>query len=495
MAAHAWEAYARFGLGHDEVRPVAQTPHDWYATPLLSTPVDALDALFVMRLDAAFAQAKALVLASLDPARFAGRLSVFETTIRVVGGLLGAFDLDGDARLLAKAVDLADRLLPAFDTPNGLPLNFLNLSSGVACDYSGEFHGVGLAAAGSLQLEFQYLSDLTGNPIYAQKALYVYEQMQAMHQNVPGLFPDWLSTESLEAPGWSFQIGGMADSYYEYLMKLWLSTGDEKYYKYYITAAKSIANYMVATSSDKSHVYIPVTDITKDKFGNFKATHRSTFPHLACFSGAMFAMGSMAETKDQSDQLFQLGSQLTETCWRMYKATVTGLGADVVNGDTFEAKDPSYKLRPEVVESLFYMWRLTHDQIYRDRGWEVVQSLQKHCRSEFGFHGLTDVTVVGSLPWDKQESFFLAETLKYLYLLFSPDEVLPLEKYVFNTEGHPLSVRGHGRRADPRKFVPLPTNFAVPVGKIGKVSDQMMKLREIEKQFGLTMGKSFGVEE
>ncbi|KAJ3208602.1 hypothetical protein HDU82_002201 [Entophlyctis luteolus] len=520
MAIHAWAGYEKAAWGHDDLLPVTQKPHDWYnGMTMLNTPVDSLDTLFIMGLKDQYLRAKHLVLTKLSFSHMTQRISVFETTIRIIGGLLAAYDLDGDPEFLKKCVELADLLLPAFDTANGFPLNFLNLSSGVAFDYNGGFRGVGLAAIGSLQLEFQYLTDVTGNPKYAEKvrrishasiatidkkpqALYVYEQMQAVPQNVPGLFSDWFNTENLEPSGWSFQIGGMADSYYEYLLKVWLSTGDKKYFDYFktaaneLTSAKSIVEYMVAKSTDQSHVYIPVTDVTKGANGLLDVVHRSSFPHLACFSGGMFALGGVAAGEGpQFEKWFETGKQVTETCWQMYEKTQTGLGGDVVDGDSLIPMDGNYKLRPETVESLFYMWRFTHDPIYRHRGWEIAKALEKYCRGEVGFHGLNNVQSTDSQPIDKQESFFIAETLKYLFLLFSSDDVIPLEKYVFNTEAHPLSVRGHGRRSDPRKFVPLPPKYPVPVGTVGKVSAALEERRKIELASGNAQGSSFGVEE
>lgn len=100
-----------------------------------------------------------------------------------------------------------------------------------------------------------------------------------------------------------------------------------------------------------------------------------------------------------------------------------------------------YILRPEMAESYFVLWRLTHEQKYRDWGWEMVQALDRHCRSPDGYSGLRDVTQMPPQNDDVQQSFFLAETLKYLYLLFSPDELISLDDYVFNTEAHPLPIR------------------------------------------------------
>lgn len=100
-----------------------------------------------------------------------------------------------------------------------------------------------------------------------------------------------------------------------------------------------------------------------------------------------------------------------------------------------------YILRPEVIESYFYLWRLTKDPKYREWGWEVVQALERHCRVEGGYTGIKNVYQTDSAKDDVQQSFFLAETLKYLFLLFSDDSLLPLDQWVLNTEAHPLPIK------------------------------------------------------
>ena len=102
---------------------------------------------------------------------------------------------------------------------------------------------------------------------------------------------------------------------------------------------------------------------------------------------------------------------------------------------------PHYLLRPETVESFFILSQLTGDPIYREWGWEVFQAIEKACKTQFGYGELTNVQAVGAAPRDKMESFFLAETVKYLYLLFDPDtEIDVLNKHVFNTEAHPMRI-------------------------------------------------------
>ncbi|KAI8613857.1 glycoside hydrolase [Chytriomyces sp. MP71] len=487
MAAHAWKGYRRYAWGHDDLKPVERKPSDWYARGniMLNTPVDSLDTLFLLGLKDEYNEAKELVLKKLDFGKITEHVNVFESTIRILGGLLAAYDLDGDKRLLEKATELADRFLPAFDTATGFPLNFISLSSGIAYDYHGKFESVLLAAAGSLQLEFQYLSDTTGNPKYQEAALYVYEQLQSMTTFVPGLFPDWLNASSFDAPGQSFHLGGGADSYYEYLLKLWLSTGETKFFQMYETAANSISTYMVQKSWVGGSEYIPLVHFSKDANGNYKSLADSGFPHLACFAGGMFALGAKASGKSAWQSHFDLGASITDTCWSMYSQSPTKLGPEMVNADTMKSSFGAYYLRPETVESLFYMWRFTHNSLYRERGWVIAQAIEQHCRvSSGGYHGLANVMSLKGDIIDRQESFFIAETLKYLFLLFADDDMVPLEKYVFNTEAHPLSVRGHGRRSDPANFVPLPTSYKLPVGTLVGVSPELqMKRRKDKRRF------------
>ena len=168
--------------------------------------------------------------------------------------------------------------------------------------------------------------------------------------------------------------------------------------------------------------------------------------HLTCFAGGMFALGGK---ELQVKQQMELGAALTETCHESYIRTPTKLGPEsFVFTDELEAKAETtganyYILRPEVVESYFVLWRTTHDQRYRDWGWDAAMAIEKHCRiSTGGYSGLINVNSPNQIHDDVQQSFFLAETLKYLYLLFSDDRLIALDQWVFNTEAHPLPIKG-----------------------------------------------------
>lgn len=165
--------------------------------------------------------------------------------------------------------------------------------------------------------------------------------------------------------------------------------------------------------------------------------------HLLCFVPGLLALGTLAETQDTKKNERHLGiaKQLMETCYQMYHRQPTGLSPDIVSFPGMNVYDGKYRLRPETVESLFYLYRVTKDQKYRDYGWEIFQAIERHARTEHGYGAVLNVEELPARTENKMESFFLAETLKYHYLLQGPDDLIPLDEYVFNTEAHPLRIR------------------------------------------------------
>ena len=138
----------------------------------------------------------------------------------------------------------------------------------------------------------------------------------------------------------------------------------------------------------------------------------------------------------------------------MYHSTATGISPEFVNFDggnelNTRTSAPFYILRPETAESLFIMHQLTKDPIYREWAWEIWQAIDKHCRKPVGYGALQNVNNANSGTDDRMESFFFAETLKYLYLVQDPDNIIDLTKYVFNTEAHPMKIL-------PDSHIPIP---------------------------------------
>uniref|UniRef100_A0A8I3RXP4 alpha-1,2-Mannosidase n=1 Tax=Canis lupus familiaris TaxID=9615 RepID=A0A8I3RXP4_CANLF len=253
-----------------------------------------------------------------------------------------------------------------------------------------------------------------------------------------GLYPNFLSPVSGNWMQHHVSVGGLGDSFYEYLIKSWLMSAktDVEAKEMYYEALEAIETYLLNVSpGGLTYIAEWRGGILDHKMG-----------HLACFSGGMIALGAEDAKEEKRAHYRELAAQITKTCHESYARSDTKLGPEAFwfnsgrEAVATQLSESYYILRPEVVESYMYLWRQTHNPIYREWGWEVVMALEKYCRTEAGFSGIQDV--YSSIPNhdNKQQTFFLAETLKYLYLLFSEDDMLSLEDWVFNTEAHPLPV-------------------------------------------------------
>ncbi|XP_078094188.1 mannosyl-oligosaccharide 1,2-alpha-mannosidase IA-like [Mustelus asterias] len=439
MMKFAWDNYRRYAWGTNELKPLSKSGHasGLFGGLLGATIVDSLDTLYIMGLQEEFREAREWVESNLD-FNVNGEVSVFEVTIRFVGGLLSAYYLTGDELFKVKAIELGEKLLPAFNTPTGIPWALINLRSGVGRNWGWASGGSSiLAELGTLHLEFVHLSEVSGNPKFAEKVMKIRKVLNRL-EKPHGLYPNYLSPVTGHWGQHHVSIGGLGDSFYEYLIKAWLMSDktDEEAKTMYYEALQAIETNLVRKSaSGLTYIAEWRGGILDHKMG-----------HLACFSGGMLAMGADDAPTDLSKHYMELAAEITITCHESYKRSATRLGPEAFRFDggadavATRMNDKYYILRPEVVETYMHMWRFTHDPRYREWGWEAVQALEQHCRVEAGFSGIRDV--YSTLPHhdDVQQSFFLAETLKYLYVLFSEDELLSPEHWVFNTEAHPLPV-------------------------------------------------------
>jgi len=284
-----------------------------------------------------------------------------------------------------------------------------------------------------------YLSYLTGNPIYAEKAIKVYD---ILLKNRPsdGLYPENVITFNGNVEGDVVSISAGTDSFYEYLFKLWLLTGRKN------NLLKEWAYKQL--DEIKSQLLIPFGNDMylsgrKSRFSNHLS---STMHHLDCFSGGLFALASQyTDDAHKKDEYLKVAKGLAKFCRAMYDRNPTGLATEGVytDGDKINAENSfgkNYRQRPEAVESWFVLYRITKDPIYREWGHKFLQAIESKTRVHYGYACLYDATVNPPNLENFQQSFFLAETLKYLYLLFSPDDILPLDQYVFNTEAHPFPI-------------------------------------------------------
>uniref|UniRef100_A0A8C9TLP8 alpha-1,2-Mannosidase n=1 Tax=Scleropages formosus TaxID=113540 RepID=A0A8C9TLP8_SCLFO len=440
MMKHAWDSYRQYGWGHNELKPLARKGHStniFGECKMGATIVDALDTLFMMGLHDEFRDGQAWIEQNLDFSVNA-EVSVFEVNIRFIGGLLAAYYLSGQEVFKAKAVQLAEKLLPAFNTPTGIPWAMVNLKSGVGRNWGWASAGSSiLAEFGTLHMEFVHLTYLTGNPAYYQKVMHI-RKLLAKMERPNGLYPNYLNPRTGRWGQHHTSVGGLGDSFYEYLLKAWLMSDktDTEARKTYDDAVEAIERHLIRKSNSG------LTFIGEWKNGHLERK----MGHLTCFAGGMFALGADGSPGDKAGHYLQLGAEIAHTCHESYDRTVLKLGPEAFKFDSgLEAvavrqNEKYYILRPEVIETYWYMWRFTHDPKYRQWGWEATQAIDRYCRVSGGFSGVKDVYSSNPTYDDVQQSFFLAETLKYLYLLFSSDDLLPLDSWVFNTEAHPLPV-------------------------------------------------------
>ena len=406
---HAWNAYKQYAWGHDELKPLSKQPKDWYGTSLEMTPIDAYDGLVIMGLKDQAEEAKKLILDSLS---FNKNIEIqsFEITIRLLGGLLSAFQLNDDDRFLDLAKDLGNRLLPVFNSATGMPYRFVNLQTGKIRDSINN-----PAEIGTSLIEFGMLSKFTDDSTYytkAKKALVSLFQ----HRSKIGLVGSWINVETGEWTDKSSHIGGGIDSYYEYLMKAWLLFGDKDCKDMYEEHIKAI-NMYVADSSNGGLWYGQVDMDTGKRTGTEYGALEAFFPAVLCLSGDL----------DRAKRLQASSFQM----WNL-----NGIEPDEIDYKKMEAIDKQYYLRPEIIESAYYLYHYTGDSSYIKMGEVFYHNIVKYCRLDDGFAMLKDVTT--KEKDDAMQSFFFAETLKYLYLLFAPPSALNFDKYIFNTEAHPI---------------------------------------------------------
>ena len=390
-----------------------------------------------------FLMARDWVKNKFDPSLVDEALSLFEINIRLLGGFLSVYALTGDELFRDKARLMGESMLPAFNTGTGLPSGRINLAK-----RSGSSSGSVLAEWGTLSLEFNQLAHVTNSDSFSQPIKRIAQLVSELDNN-DGLFPVHVDASRVKnkrtpQPGvqvHNFQfytLGAMGDSFYEYLLKSWIQSGrqDEQSRQLYLNSVAGIRNKLVQTSEQNKLTYL--ADL---QYG--KLNHK--MDHLACFAGGMLALGGHAMDRHED---IQLGASLTTTCHESYDRTTTKLGPEAFRFSSSSeavaaAGEKHYILRPEVIESYFILWRITKDSKYRKWGWDFAIALEKYCRiASGGYSGIRDVYASVPTHDNVQQSFFLAETLKYLYLLFSDDQFFSLDHWVFNTEAHPLPIGG-----------------------------------------------------
>ncbi|KAJ3577696.1 hypothetical protein NPX13_g2872 [Xylaria arbuscula] len=457
----SWDAYLANAWGNDRYHPVSERGSQMSPNGLGWIIVDSLDTMMLMNLTDRLVEPRKWLQRSLDYHQNQD-VNTFETTIRMLGGLLSAHYLSTklphvvsrrDSVYLAKAAELADRLLPAYESRSGIPYASVHLSRAKGIQSHADGGSSSTAEASTLQLEMKYLSQLTGNDTYWRKAENV---MKVLNDNRArdGLVPIFVHPESGRFTSQEIRLGSRGDSYYEYLVKQYLQTSEPVYLEMWEEALEGIQKHLIATTKHSGLKF--VAELPQGIGGPLSPK----MDHLVCFLPGLIALGatrghplSKARTwpswNDRKESQIQLARDLMKTCWGMYAVTKTGLAPEIAwfhaDKEALRPKDYIIKpldahnlQRPETVESLFVMWRITEDPVYREWGWKIFKAFEKHTKvgQSQGYTSVNDVNVIPPPLRDNMESFWLAETLKYLYLLFSPTDFIPLTEVVFNTEAH-----------------------------------------------------------
>jgi mannosidase alpha-like ER degradation enhancer 2 len=406
---YSWNAYKQYAWGHDELSPLSKGFHDWHSASLLMTPVDALDTMVLMGLTEEADKTRKYIDENLS---FDQDIEVknFEITIRLLGGLLSSYQLTGDKRLLELADNLGNRLLPVFDSPTGMPYMYVNLKTGKTRGAESN-----PAEIGTLLLEFGTLSKLTAKPIYYDKAKRALTELYNRRSPL-GLVGSTINVETGKWIDTTSHISGGIDSYYEYLLKSWLLFDDKDCKKMWETSIKAVNKYLA--DNTKNGLWYGQADMNTGK-------------RLSTQYGALdaFFPAVLARSGD-----LERARKLQESSYKMW--TTFGIEPEVLDYSTMKIVSPGYQLRPEIIESAYYLSFFTKDQHYQDMGSTFILSLVRYCKADTGYAALSSVETKSKR--DSMESYFLAETLKYLYLLFAPRDTLDLNKVVFNTEAHPL---------------------------------------------------------
>jgi mannosyl-oligosaccharide alpha-1,2-mannosidase len=411
--AWAFGQYRERAWGKDQIKPISG---GFESFPLKTrhlglSLIEALDTLWLMGLQAEFDAGVDWVKANLD-FDVDGEVSVFETSIRIVGGLLAAHIAGGDPVLLAKAKELADRLIPAFDTPTGLPRRFVNLKTGATRDPR-----TNPAEVGTYLPEWGMLSRLTGERRYhdaakrAQVALFERRsRIGLLADTVDAETGAWLSRRATVAPP--------SDSYYEYLWDGWQLLGDTDCKRMYDACTAAILEH-------QQDVYQGRLWIVDVDFETGARLNREQ-DELASFYGGLLGQGGA----------MRQGSALTRSwAWLQDRFGVLPEGFDV-GRDVVTSK--TNDLRPELADAAFNLWLLDRDPRWREIGRTHFLNMKRWNKARYGYADLADVTASPKRQSDHCPGYWWAEQMKYYYLLFSDTPRFDYRRNYLSTEGKVL---------------------------------------------------------
>ncbi|MFJ3305233.1 glycoside hydrolase family 47 protein [Streptomyces sp. NPDC086549] len=419
----SWTAYRRLTWGRDELRPVSGTGSEFFISgvPLGLTVVESLDTLYLMELDGELDAAVSWIDGNLDFDRNAS-VHVFETIIRLVGGLLSGYHCTGSSVLLTKARDLADRLLPAFtSSPTGAPYRYVNLRTGAVSGSQ-----VPLAEAGSNITELGWLSQLTGDPKYfdaAKKALKApYDRRSSL--NLVG------TTLDVESGAWTdatARVDPPVDSYFEYLWDAYQFFGDTEIRGWYQTLTSAVLRRLGETYDGR--LWFRSADMNSGAPAGRRQSELTAF-----YAGLLAQGGNLSEGESY------------HSSWAAALASYR-LPPEGIDYTTLGATSNQYQLRPEYADSALFLWLLTGKEVYRDRAKWLWNAQKSHCKVPNGYTVVSDMTTTPTTKGDLTPGYWFSENMKYFYLLWSGAPRFDYTTNYLTTEGNVL--RGANRVAAP----------------------------------------------
>ncbi|KAF2275749.1 mannosyl-oligosaccharide alpha-1,2-mannosidase-like protein [Westerdykella ornata] len=490
---HTFWKYRHNAWGQDAIKPVTGA-NDSSRNAWGAFIVDASTTLALMGLWEELAECVRFIV-EIDFSTAHGLVDPSEATTRYLGALTSLVDLseagiipgsvldmETRVKILQQAVALADNLGPAYDTPTGMPWPRVNFRTGRGVPGPPEVYledpdqsrydgpAISPARGGSAILENRVLSRMTGNNIYAKNATLAWAPLVWSNYTATwsGMIDAPINIMTGEPVGRQRHWDAGHDAYYEYLLKMTLLAPRSDphlavYKRRFVDSAYSLRGSLATRSTPVSdhlmqHLFLGMQD---------RRWYLNRQSHAACAAPGVLLLA--AKLYDEP-ALRTFALALLEGCHHTYASTPSKIGPETwswipnrvttesqafqtetgredkeLKAHGFWAVDGRYRGRPEYLESLFYAWRITGQQRYRDWAWEAFLAMETHCRAPFGYAQLADVGRVKEEEWsgkgegrwiDKQESYWAAETLKYAYLVFSGVDVASLDQWVFSAGGH-----------------------------------------------------------
>jgi mannosyl-oligosaccharide alpha-1,2-mannosidase len=416
----AWRQYRQRAWGKDQIKPISG---GFESFPLKDhhlglSLIEALDTLWVMGLDDEFNDGVDWVKANLDFA-VDGEVSVFETSIRLVGGLLSAWHACGDPVLLAKARDLADRLLPSFNaSPIGIPHRYINLRTGAL-----RGRETNPAETGTFIPEFGFLSRATGDDRYRAAAKRALVSMFERRSKI-GLLADSIDCMTGEWKSRRATIGPPSDSYYEYLWDGWDLLGDRDCLRMYRACTAAILKHQAHWHSGGHIVFLDV---------DFETGKRLSWDQdeLASFYGGLLAQGGATRE----------GAAYTRA-WASVQRRF-GILPEELDSSTGKAISVSNALRPELADAAFNLWLRDRGEEWRGIARDHYLAMKRWNKAPYGYATIADVTATPKLQSDHCPGYWWSEQMKYYYLIFADAPRFDYRRNYLSTEGNVLrGLRG-----------------------------------------------------